>query len=427
MFEIPAQCKNMRSRTLLRFGLIPILLVLISTPLLWSSTTTSSTFSAHFIDVGQGDSILLRDDTGFDILIDGGKSSAGPTVVAYIRNLAVDDVDVMIASHADADHIGGLIDVLEAGDIPVQAVLYNGYAGTTQTWLDFQTAVTNAGLALSPIQFPAEYTWGSMDVYVFNPPSGLTDPDQNDASVVLRIAFTDIDFMLTGDIDSTIEANVIARGTPIASEILKVPHHGSSYSSSTDFLTAVNPEVAVIQVGTNPYGHPAQDTLARLISAGVDLFRTDLDGTIVIQSDGVSYEVIPSIYRLYLPLVLKDAGAPPPTDTPEPPEPDVQITFIFYDGLEPTYEGDEYAEITNVGVVDVDLASWRLNAGDPGQDFYFPSYVIGQGESCRVYTDEYHPESCGFNFERGSAIWSNGGDCGYLYDDDGTLVSTYCY
>lgn len=417
----------MRFKLLLRIGIIPLLLVLVSIPFIWSSSVTSSSFSTHFIDVGQGDAILLRDDTGFDILIDGGKSSAGPTVVAYIRNLAVDDIDVMIASHADADHIGGLIDVLEAGDIPVQAVLYNGYPGTTQTWIDFQTSVTNAGLALSPIQFPAEYSWGSMDVFVLNPPSGLTDPDQNDASVVLRIAFTDIDFMLTGDIDSTIEANVIARGTPIASEILKVPHHGSSYSSSTDFLTAVNAEVAVIQVGVNSYGHPAQDTLSRLISAGAEIFRTDLDGTIVIQSDGVTYEVIPSIYRLYLPLVLKDAGSPPPTDTPEPPDPDIQITYIFYDGLEPTYEGDEYAEITNVGEVDVDVDGWRLNAGAPGQDYFFPSYMIAQGESCRVYTNEDHPESCGFNFERGSAIWSNGGDCGYLYNDVGTLVSTYCY
>jgi competence protein ComEC len=328
--------KLVRFKVLLRIGIIPLSIALVSIPFIWSSSTSSSSFSTHFIDVGQGDSILLRDDTGFDILVDGGKTSAGPTVVAYLRDQSVDDIDVMIASHADADHIGGLIDVLNAGDIPVQAVLYNGYPGTTQTWLDFQTAVTNAGLALSPIQFPAEYTWGSMDVYVLNPPSGLTDPDQNDASVVLRIAFTDIDFMLTGDIDSTIEANVIARGTPIASEILKVPHHGSSYSSSTEFLTAVDPEVAVIQVGTNSYGHPAQDTISRLISAGAEVFRTDLDGTIVIQSDGVIYEVIPSIYRLYLPLVLKDTGSPPPTDTPEPPEPEVQITLIFYEGLEPT-------------------------------------------------------------------------------------------
>ena len=149
----------MRFKLLLRIGIIPLLLVLVSIPFIWSSSVTSSSFSTHFIDVGQGDAILLRDDTGFDILIDGGKSSAGPTVVSYIRNLAVDDIDVMIASHADADHIGGLIDVLEAGDISVQAVLYTGYPGTTQTWIDFQTSVTNAGLALSPIQFPAEYSW----------------------------------------------------------------------------------------------------------------------------------------------------------------------------------------------------------------------------------------------------------------------------
>ena len=90
-------------------------------------------------------------------------------------------------------------------------------------------------------------------------------------------------------------------------------------------------------------------------------------------------------------------------------------------------ESDEYVQITNNGTGIVDLQGWRLNAGDPGQDFVFPSYMIQPGQSCRVYTNEYHPESCGFSFGSGTALWSNSGDCGYLYNSEGALENEYCY
>ena len=90
-------------------------------------------------------------------------------------------------------------------------------------------------------------------------------------------------------------------------------------------------------------------------------------------------------------------------------------------------ETDEYAHITNNGSASVNLKGGHLNAGDPGQDFWFPDFVIEPGQSCRVYTNEYHPESCGFSFGSGRAIWNNKGDCGYLYDATGAMVSEYCY
>ena len=106
---------------------------------------------------------------------------------------------------------------------------------------------------------------------------------------------------------------------------------------------------------------------------------------------------------------------------------DVQITNIYYDGQEPTSEGDEYAQIQNVGGQPVNLQGWRLNAGDEGQDFHFPDFIMEPGKICRVYTNRVVPEFCGFSFERGSAVWNNSGDCGYLFDNTGTLVSTRCY
>ena len=105
----------------------------------------------------------------------------------------------------------------------------------------------------------------------------------------------------------------------------------------------------------------------------------------------------------------------------------VIIDYIFYDGVVKQVESDEYAVIKNTGSSPVNLSGWRLNAGAPGQDFYFPSHTLNPGESCRVYTNESHPETCGFSFGEESAIWANSGDCGHLYDNTGVEVDEYCY
>jgi len=279
-----------------------VIAVLISNPR--SSLASSNSLELSFLDVGQGDSTLLRDGNGFDVLIDGGKTSAGPTVVAYLRYQGIDDIDVMVASHAHADHIGGLIDVLEMNDIPVLSVLYNGYPGTTATWNSFGTAVADEGLGLVPAQFPGSYTWGLMTAYVLHPESGLSNPDQNDVSVVLLISHDNVDFLFTGDIGSAIEATVVARGTPVVAEVLKVGHHGSKFSSSSSFLSAVGPDEAIILVGNNPYGHPTIETMDRLLAAGARIYRTDQNGTVLVQSNGITYRG--NIHIPRLPNILAD-------------------------------------------------------------------------------------------------------------------------
>lgn len=123
------------------------------------------------------------------------------------------------------------------------------------------------------------------------------------------------------------------------------------------------------------------------------------------------------------------AGCPTPT-LPQPPPPaegDVVIRYVFFDGVVAEVESDEYAEIFNKGEHPVNLVGWRLNAGSPGQVFHFADFLLQPGQACRVYTNEVHPENCGFSFHSGHAIWNNKGDCGYLYDASGTLASMYCY
>lgn len=377
--------------------------------------TSSATVQASFIAVGQGDSILLRDSNGFDVLIDGGKTSAGPTVLAYLRAQVVDDIEVMVATHTDADHIGGLIDVLEAADIPVVSVLYNGYPGDTLTWGNFATAAANEGATPAPAQYPTVYQWGGMTVYVLNPESGLTNPDQNNASVVLRVEHGNVTFLLTGDIDSTQEAAIVARGTPVAADILKVAHHGSQYSSGADFLAAVAPNEAVISVGTNSYGHPAPETLNRLLAAGARIWRTDQRGTIVITSNGLTY-TLPVTFTLYLPVVANNT-------TPIPPLGSVQITNIDY---APPVTLDEVVTIQNVGANAVDMTNWTL-CDLANNCFAFPSFNLVSGAYAYVWTKAGTDTTDNLYWGRAQAVWNNTGDTAYLRDNFGALINQYTY
>ena len=272
-------------------GILALLLFVLSLSPVFAQFTTLQTTT--FINVGQGDSALIRDGLGFDVLVDGGKAEAGFTVLTYLRSQGVTELDVMLASHADSDHIGGLIEILHATDITVQEVLYNGYPGDTATWTNFVAAVTAEGLTLTAVQFPTVLTWGTLQAHILNPASGLINPDSNEASLVIRLDYNEINYLFTGDIDSTIEATVIARQTPVASEILKVAHHGSASSSSDAFLAAADPTLSAISVGENSYGHPSPLTVERLITSGSQVIRTDQYGNITIFSDGLSFDLLP--------------------------------------------------------------------------------------------------------------------------------------
>jgi beta-lactamase superfamily II metal-dependent hydrolase len=280
------------------------LLVILSIPPRQGLATSTSHLHTFFIDVGQGDSVLLHDDGNFDILIDGGQRSAGPKVAAFLRQQHIDDIDVMVATHADEDHIGGLIDVLQMTDVPIRAVIYNGYDGTTETWNDFLAAVHQEGLVPSPLQYPGAFKWGSVTGSVLNPEPGLINPDQDGASLVLLITHENVKYMFPADIGLTTESTLVARGMPLAAQVLKVAHHGSKGSSGTAFLSSVQPLDAIISVGTNSYGHPAPETLARLQAASARIWRTDQQGTIVVTDDGSDYRITYTQY-LYLPMILR--------------------------------------------------------------------------------------------------------------------------
>ena len=285
----------------IRWLVVLLLLVMGAEPT--QSASIAPEISITFIDVGQGDATLIRDGAGFDILVDGGNKSAGDEVIDTLQTAGVDDLEIVLASHADRDHIGGLIAVLESDEIIVESVYYNGYPGDTLTWQEFEAAAAGDGLLLLPLQYPSNHSWGGFDVQVLNPPGDMEKPDQNEASLVLLIDYAQIGFLLPADIDSGVENLLAGRTASLQADVLKVAHHGSKSSSSAAFLDAVQPGEAVISVGLNAYGHPAEETLERLINVGTNVWRTDMLGSITLTSDGSSYQIFPRI--IYLPLIFQ--------------------------------------------------------------------------------------------------------------------------
>jgi competence protein ComEC len=296
--------------------------------------TSTAAFQVDYIDVGQGDAIYLHASDGTDILIDGGPRSAGPTVVAHLQDAGVDDIEVMVLTHPDADHEGGLIDVLRSA-IPVESWISNGQHDDTLTYQALITETMARGLTPTPAVAGQSYRWGDVQALVLNPQPVL-DPDQNDNSVTLLVVYGDVRFLFTGDITTDAEQVLLETGTAslrlaLPAEVLKVAHHGSRNSSSADFLEAVNPEVAIISVGGgNPYGHPAPETLDRLAAAGANVYRTDKYGTITVISDGQSYEVLAD-FVVFLPFMARQPTStntrsllnqPLPRTTPTVPPPD---------------------------------------------------------------------------------------------------------
>ena len=267
-----------------------------------------------FIDVGQGDAILIQRGA-VAVLVDGGPNET--QVADYLQSRGIDDIDLLVATHPHADHIGGLADVLERFD--VHEIWVNGDTTDSQTYANFAAAVAaerSAGASYREVARWDSTQLGGMDILVLHPPYDLTG-DPNEDSVVVKITCGTVDVLLTGDATSDSEASMLGDAlTQLDSEALKVGHHGSSTSSSTAFLAAVTPDVAIISVGAgNTYGHPTQEALDRLATEGASVYRTDLDGTVRLTSDCATYTVEASGAPTPIPT---PATTPPPTVTPTP-------------------------------------------------------------------------------------------------------------
>lgn len=248
-------------------------------------TIASREVKVHFIDVGQADSIYLQLPQQVDVLVDAGNVQDGPVVVNYLKEQGVDELDLLIATHPHEDHMGGIPDVLKA--FVVKEIVDSGKTSSSKIYKDFAAQARLEGCHWERDAYQS-FTWGGTSLQVLT--GDETWKEINDYSVVVRLDCGEIEFLLTGDAEKGAEGFLPG---DISADILKVGHHGGSSSSSARFLERVKPQVAVISVGnSNSYGHPSKDTLKRLQEVGLKIYRTDLNGTIVISTDGHEYSVL---------------------------------------------------------------------------------------------------------------------------------------
>ena len=250
------------------------------------------TLSVHFIDVGQGDSIYMHCG-GTDILIDAGEREAGETVMQYLQQQGVRSLDYVIATHPHSDHIGGLAKVLE--EIPAEHVLVSDIPEKqlplSASYERFLEAVAQASLTLEIVTPGTRYQLDKGAVLEILGPMGTDYESLNNYSLVARLTYGENSFLFTGDMEEQAEKELLQAQVLSPVDVLKVGHHGSSTSTRKKFLAAVSPRMAVIQCGDNSYNHPHSNTVERLAGYTDKIYRTDLQGTIVMESNGHSIQV----------------------------------------------------------------------------------------------------------------------------------------
>ncbi|WP_176762071.1 ComEC/Rec2 family competence protein [Natronincola ferrireducens] len=243
--------------------------------------------SLHFIDVGQGDSILIKTPNDKTLLIDGGEPSAGKNVTSYLRKNKVKKIDILIATHPHADHIGGLVDVVN--NFPIDKFYMPKKAHTSKTYEKLLQTVKDNNLKVTAATNDIVVELDEDIILYFLGPMKDYGDNLNMWSVILKMDYKDKSFLFTGDLEYLGEKDLIQEypRSFLQAQVLKVGHHGSNTSTCGEFLEVVNPKVAVISAGSNnPYGHPHQEVLEGLTKFPVAIYRTDKQGTIVIKSDG---------------------------------------------------------------------------------------------------------------------------------------------
>jgi competence protein ComEC len=243
----------------------------------------NNTLKVHYIDVGQADCALIQYEE-HAMLIDAGNNDDADLITEYIRAQGISKLEYIIGTHPHEDHIGSLDTVINSFDIG--KVYLPKVTNNTRTFMDLVSALQNKGLKVSQPVPGSSFQLDEVSCIILAPNSNQYE-ELNNYSIVIKVIFGDNSFLFTGDAESISEQEMLANGYDLSADVLKVGHHGSSSSTTTEFLSQVQPKYAVISVGkNNDYGHPHRETIANLISSNTIVFRTDQCGTIIASSDG---------------------------------------------------------------------------------------------------------------------------------------------
>lgn len=428
-------------------------------------TNTSGDLRAYFLDVGQGDSsvILVRDKV---ILIDAGEIDQGDRVVSDLEKLGIKKIDLLVATHPHSDHIGGMQKVLAA--FPVRKVLDSGIPSTSSLYEHFLETVDKKNIPYVIAEQGQTIDLDpSLRILVLSPPKGRIGDDINTNSIVLRISYGTVNLLFTGDATTDAEPAMMKAGYPLDADILKVSHHGSSDAGSAAFLNRVDPEVAVISLGRdNEYGHPHRETLERLNAAGPRVLRTDLDGTVLVTSDGATYSVVtekdngniwsqpgtttativttatpvlpvttgtttvsvPFTLPVTLPTIPSNITVPVPSFT----LPSLQVgnaSSVSISAVQFNAPGDdtknlngEWVRLANRGDDAVLLTGWTLADRNSAEPYRFPAFLLLPGNSVTIYTGSGVLNDTALFMGRTEPVWGNSGDLATLKDGNGNII-----
>ena len=279
----------------LAFGIIIVFAVL--NVFLWQNVfkSNSDNLEVYCFDIGQGDAIYFRTPGGQDVIVDGGPNSKIVTKLGERMPFYDRKVELMILTHPDADHITGLVDVLEQYE--VEQVLYTGLEKDSAVFRKWKKLIEEKEVPMTIALIGQRIDFDEnifMEIYhPFEDLSGQKVDDANATSIVGKLVFKENEFMFTGDIDQAVENDIMDEiGLEnLRVDVLKVAHHGSKNSSDLEFLKATASDYAIIQSGEkNSYGHPHEEVLESLEVVGVEVLRNDVDGDIKCVSDGIKVE-----------------------------------------------------------------------------------------------------------------------------------------
>lgn len=260
-----------------------------------NSTPTSTTgeMSVHIIDIGQGSSTLFLSNDR-TILIDAGENGTGKTIKNYLNNLGIDSIDLFIATHPHSDHIGGMDELMNTIDLQtiIMPEIPSNILPTTKTYLDVLQMIDKQNKEITIAESGNRYVVGDMNVEILGPVEKFDD--LNDISIISKISYGDTSVLVTGDAEKPAELATLSKfRSSLSSQIYIVGHHGSSTSSTKEFLEAINPKYAAISLGkSNSYGHPHKEVLSLLGSKNIEYYRTDERGSIIFNINNNDISVV---------------------------------------------------------------------------------------------------------------------------------------
>ena len=385
-----------------------------------------------FLNVGQADAIVIRAPEGQTALIDAGRSNP----LQFLRDMGIEEIDLLVATHPHADHIGGMTDVLNA--LPVRFYMDNGQAHTTATYRRLLSTLQQRTDVTYLAAEPRTISLGSAELEVLPLPP-IDAVDHNNRSVGLVLRFGSFTAFLSGDSEVQELTYFLRQGVVPDVTLLKAPHHGSNNGFTPDFLQTSRPEVVVISVGNNNYGHPRPEALYAYEAVAEAVYRTDYHGhlTILGYEDG-RYEVLAGLDALGAGRERGDAdgreGRPEPLPVISEPRTDgrpmpSEALWVFADapGNDHQNTNGEYAVLESWSTETIDLGGWTL-CDAVRHCFRFPEgAVLPDGGQVVVYTGYGRNDGVSFYMNSARAVWNNDGDTATLYDDAGTPVLRYVY